>query len=459
MKVQSSPIRELISHKQNSGKLSLNKTPFDELLKEANTFKNSVNLSQENDVVAVGVISEEQPTISDLLINNKEFRGSTWEIIHSENNANKDFGKIPSGTQVYINKKNMELFWQGGVSRVGVKSVGAAMPEIHLQSGYRGEPLARDNSLPGGSSVADASPGKVSLGILGGENVTVSHLLMHNPKYSRDTWKIIKADINRNKAFTAIKEGEEIFINPQNMELSWEKEAPPLIAAENEKKVIGEKIIDAQPEEELRTDDVEQGDDFSSNLVQAVQSYLGKPYREIDCYGLVVRGLRKMGVQYGGRGGLQDQLVKMAKSKGLPENAYMTGEGLIEVSGEKVFSSNLNSVKNVEQIAKNIFNEMVPYLQKGYILSFSTPTRGHTGIVSQHDRTWTFINSGYIDNPLEKSRRARGVGEEVLAQEIKNWCKVAARNGESLKITLGRLQEDKLRTAQRQDGTTGQKIL
>lgn len=460
MKIQPSQISELICHRKNSGKFSLNTTSFDELLEEANTFKKPVTAPQESDIVSVGVISDEQPTVSDLLINNNEFRGSTWEIIHSESNAAKDFGKIPTGTQVYINKKNMELFWQGGVSGLGAKSVGAATQEFNLQPRYTGELLVRDNSIPVEAGVGDAGAGKVSLGALGGENATVSHLLLHDPKYRQNTWEIIEADINRNKAFTAIKEGEEIFINPQTKELSWEKEAPPVIAAEDEKRVIGKKIVDAHPEEEgLRADDVEQSDDFSSNLVQAVQAYLGKSYREIDCYGLVVRGLRRMGIQYSGRGGLQNQLVKMAKSKGLPENAYMTGEGLIEVSGEKVFSSNLNSVKNVERVANNIFNEMLPYLQKGYILSFSTPTRGHTGIVSQHDRTWTFINSGYMDNQIEKSGRTRGVGEEVLAQEIKNWCRVAARNGESLKITLGRLQEEKLRTAQRQDRVTEQKIL
>ncbi|MCJ7603604.1 MAG: hypothetical protein MUO63_19150, partial [Desulfobulbaceae bacterium] len=91
--------------------------------------------------------------------------------------------------------------------------------------------------------------------------------------------------------------------------------------------------------------------------------------------------------------------------------------------------------------------------------SFSTPTRGHTGIISQHNQMWTFINSGYMDNQVEKTGRSKGVGEEVLAKEIKNWCKVAAKTGESLVITLGRLQEEKLRTAQRQDLPALQKVL
>ena len=78
-------------------------------------------------------------------------------------------------------------------------------------------------------------------------------------------------------------------------------------------------------------------------------------------------------------------------------------------------------MENVEKTAGRIYDEMAPYLQKGYILSFSTPNRGYTGIISQHDLTWSFINSGHLDNQVNQTRSAKGVGEEDLTREIRNW--------------------------------------
>ena len=89
---------------------------------------------------------------------------------------------------------------------------------------------------------------------------------------------------------------------------------------------------------------------------------------------------------------------------------------------------------------------MEPLLKKGFILSFSTPTRGHTGIVSQKDLFWTYINSGNMDHNVETPRETKSVGEEYLAEEIANWLALAAERDESLIITLGRLHEEKLRS-------------
>jgi hypothetical protein len=459
---------ESICHKQNSGKSP--SASFAEVLAAANTFRNPVAIPA-RDIVPVGVISEEQSTVSDILINNDQFRNETWKIIFSDKNARKDYARIQPGTRIFIDKDTQELLWEDKGAPADSRSTRyagqSATPQGEQAVGSLSD-IAADSPpavLPADSAGKAVRTGgeKISLGRLADENSTVSHLLLQNPGYGRDAWRIIQADSNRDKAFTQIQEGAEIFIDPQTLELSWRQVSPlPVAAAPLEEfDEYGQAAAVNVPaaEEELPVAEEERSDPFSSNLVRAVQSYLGKSYREIDCYGLVVRGLSRMGIQYGGRGGLQDQLMQMAKSKGLPENAYMTGEGLIEVSGEKVFTASLNTVKNVEKAAGEIYNEMTPYLQKGYILSFSTPTRGHTGIISQHDQMWTFINSGYMDNRIEKTGRSKGVGEEVLAKEIKNWCRVAAKSGESLVITLGRLQEEKLRTAQRRDQPTLQKVL
>ena len=71
----------------------------------------------------------------------------------------------------------------------------------------------------------------------------------------------------------------------------------------------------------------------------------------------------------------------------------------------------------------------------------------HTGIVSSSNDSWTFINSGRLDNPIGERGLSRGVGEEVLNKEIRNWFKLAHKSGEHLRVTLGELNEEKIRTA------------
>ncbi|MCK9294522.1 MAG: hypothetical protein M0P70_05515 [Desulfobulbaceae bacterium] len=460
MRVQSSKIVESICHKQHAGE-STAAASFAEVLADADTFRNPVT-TPAREILPLGVISDEQPTVSDILVNNSQFSKDAWQIIYSEKNGRKDYAMMQPGTRVFIDKNTLELIWEDGAapsySRTTQSAGQSSVPQGEQAAGSAVSVHADSFPavLPAASGGEAVRPGgeKISLGRLAGENSTVSHLLLQNPRYGREAWRIIQADINRDKVFTQIQGGEEVFLDPQTLELSWQQSDPP--QSEVPEETAASVTV---PAEEFPAAEQNPADPFSSNLVRAVQSYLGRSYREINCYGLVVRGLSRIGVQYGGRGGLQDQLVRMAKNKGLPANAYMTGEGLIEASGEKVFTASLNSVKNVEKVAGEIYNEMAPYLQKGYILSFSTPTRGHTGVISQHDQMWTFINSGNMDNQVEKAGRAKGVGEEDLAKEIKNWCRVAAKSGESLVITLGRLQEEKLRIAQRQDLPALQKVL
>ena len=181
--------------------------------------------------------------------------------------------------------------------------------------------------------------------------------------------------------------------------------------------------------------------------MNAVQSYLGIPYKKVDCFELVIQGLQRLGIRYQGRGGLGEHLVKMALGKGLPSNAYLNGEGLIQASGSLIYSKSLKHIQDSEEQARRIFGEMEPLLKKGFILSFSTPTHGHTGIVSHKDRLWTYINSGNMDHELGVQGAPKGVGEESLREEIRNWVKLAAEHKEPLQITLGRLQEKKLRSA------------
>jgi hypothetical protein len=232
-------------------------------------------------------------------------------------------------------------------------------------------------------------------------------------------------------------EGTRVYLNPKTLELAWANENSgqgTALIARNKK----------QPVPEVQQQIPDEPDFFSENLVKSVEHFVGSPYEEIDCFELLVRGLDKMGINYSGRGGLYDQLVKMAVTKGLPENAYLNGEGLIKASGTQVYYKSMPKIQNAADQADKIYNEMEPLLNRGFVLSFSTQTRGHTGIVSQKDQQWTYINSGTMDHHLSGNKDPKGVGEEVLAEEIKNWVTIAAKSRQPLKITLGRLNEQKL---------------
>lgn len=293
-------------------------------------------------------------------------------------------------------------------------------------------------------------PVLISLGKVTRRNSNVSSLLMKHSDHKKDCWRIIHSDINRDKPFTRIRSGTEIFLDPKTEEIVWGKmleaqkastalaKSEPLQPREEPKKI--ERAV--KPENEIKKP--ESTSSISERLVGAVEPYLGKPYGEMDCYELLVKGLTNMGYRYRGKGGLSRKLLAMAREKGLPKYAYFNGEGIIEASGTPVYSKALLKVRSPEMVAQQLLKEMEPHLEKGQILAFSIHTKGHTGIVSRTQDAWSYINSGKMNNALESNGRPRGVGEESLEAEILGWLNLAKSRGESLRITLGRLSEQKL---------------
>jgi hypothetical protein len=214
----------------------------------------------------------------------------------------------------------------------------------------------------------------------------------------------------------------------------------------------------AQGLQEDGRDAAESRDPFSRQLAKAVEPYIGRPYEELDCYELVVRGLMTMGVRYHGSGGLLEKLKSMAAQEGLPGNAFLNGEGLVEASGTKVYSKSFVRIHDAKAQASQVIGELDALLRRGYIVSFSMQTKGHTGIVSKNNGEWTFINSGKMDNDLTAGTELRLVGEERLNEEIKDWFQLAKSRKESLQITVGRLDQKKLMTF-RDDQILGAKEL
>lgn len=291
-------------------------------------------------------------------------------------------------------------------------------------------------SVESGSVIPD---GAVVLGTISPENPTISNLLIRHPVYGKNCWNIIHSEQNRGKPYTRVQSGANVYLDPKTLEIRWNRQSglPPPEPVHTTVKID-------RPSRGTESGPVDDTDSISERLVGAVKQYLGKPYEEINCYELLVEGLKDLGIRYRGIGGLAQRLVRMAAEKGLPENACLNGEGLIAASGSQVYFRSINGIRNSDAQAREVIQEMEPLLKNGYILSFSTPTRGHTGIVSRKDIDWTFINSGRMDHSMETDRDSKGVGEESLHEEIRNWFRMAARRGEPLQITLGCLNEEKL---------------
>ncbi len=298
------------------------------------------------------------------------------------------------------------------------------------------------------------------LGIISAAAPTVSHLLAENPQYRKEMWQILDLPANRKKSFTAIPNGALISIDPQSKEISWSSEksgkegnsspavgekafAAKLLQAEKGGQSSVKNMTDIKLPKPTAKPSSKKADKTTSppaDLSEAVQHYLGTPYNKLNCYNLVVRGLKDLGIQYRGKEGLQHKLIGMAVEKGLPANAYLTGEGLTKAVGSRLLFESYLRVSNPAGEAQKMLAKMKNILQKGQILSFSTPTKGHTGVISrQEDGNWTFINSGRMDNPVAPVNSRHEVGEEHLLAELTNWFSLAKRRRESLTVTLGQI--------------------
>ena len=73
--------------------------------------------------IMLGQINQENPTISNLLSQQSDFKAQRWDIIHSKINQNKAFTKIPGGTMIYIDSKTKELSWNKPLPGKDLKTV------------------------------------------------------------------------------------------------------------------------------------------------------------------------------------------------------------------------------------------------------------------------------------------------------------------------------------------------
>lgn len=336
---------------------------------------------------------------------------------------------------------------------------GRASPGFYAELQRRKE--IRNQTLPGPGrppvlkTESDSKP--VCLGIISRSKPTVSHLLIKHPLYGKDCWQIVHSELNREKAYRKLPVGQTIYLDPVSEEITWngKAQASPFTVLPHEvvfspgphvqKNAPPEKDQGNQPPR------ISSAGDYSSSfdpgaLPDVIRGYIGTPYNQLDCYELVVQGLKDMGVCYEGKEGLQHQLIQKALEKRLPINSYLTGDGLIEASSTEVYNRTYRDISDPEDEARRLLTELGSSLEPGMLISFSTPKRGHTGVISRYGNTWTLLNSGIIDNNVRSLSREKGVGEENLRAEITTWFRRARFSGETLRISIGRLDREKLST-------------
>ena len=362
--------------------------------------------------VRIGNLSKQNSSVSKLLMSHPVYGRDCWKIIHSPLNRNKSFTNIWDGTSIYLNPKTLEITWQNE-------------PKSDLRVSDIGFETNNRNRTEGD---------KTLLGRLSDKIPTVSHLLMGHPAYGKDCWPILSSELNKSKEFREIPKDTPVYIDNATGEITW-----------GERMLIhAKKRLETPVPAEFEVAQPAKREHFSEKLANAVKPYIGTSYNRINCFELLVHALEKTGVQYRGSDGLGSRLIKEARAKGLPENHYLSGEGLIRTSGALVYAKSFANIRRPGKDALAMYREIEPLLRKGQILSFSTPSRGHTGIVSKRNNLWTYINSGNMDHTIS-GRRKKGVGEESLRPEITNWFRLAAAGGEALSVTIGVLNESKLK--------------
>lgn len=339
--------------------------------------------------------------------------------------------------------------------------------------------IQTDDNQP--QNITGQSHQKIHLGTLSDDTPTVSELLYSTP-YKKNCWEMLESDVNSSKHFKRIPAGTDIYLDKETSEIVWEKSsgrhnerpletvsgnsvtrggAPPIYSANlKPKQLSGSAHIQDGEGKNYNTQTAlyRSATNSEPSLNKAVQGFMGNNYNKMDCYEMVVGGLEKMGVKYLGKGGLGRHLIDKAIDEGLSRNHYLNGEGLVDATGYSVYNKTLFRVKQPQPQAESAMKEMEKVLKEGQILSFSTSTRGHTGVISKKDGIWTFINSGYMDNNIAGANGEKQVGEEILSKELENWFKLAGNRKEGLKITLGDIDFAKLATYQLEKPKMSKKV-
>jgi hypothetical protein len=105
---------------------------------QASTFR-----QQEGDLIRLGTISRDNPTVSHLLVQDPRFGKDCWDIVHSQANGSKAYRSIQPGTSVYIDAHTREIVWSrdgGGTPGHTGSATGTQQPVASMSEQLAGRP-------------------------------------------------------------------------------------------------------------------------------------------------------------------------------------------------------------------------------------------------------------------------------------------------------------------------------
>jgi len=171
--------------------------------------------------------------------------------------------------------------------------------------------------------------------------------------------------------------------------------------------------------------------EITKPVKNTVLQNLRNRYKNTDCLEFLANLLEDNGIAYFGKNGMANRLIGQARSQGKNLNAYLTGEGLTQELSSQPITVSLK--KDHKGDFEQVWRQIQPHIQAGSILSFSSKSFGHTGLVDRVDNRWVYFNaSGAVGKPETYRVKA-----EVLKPEVKSWFDRAKKQETFLNITIG----------------------
>lgn len=159
-------------------------------------------------------------------------------------------------------------------------------------------------------------------------------------------------------------------------------------------------------------------------------------FKNKDCLEFLADLLEENGINYYGKNGLADALIVKARNEGKNLNAYLTGEGLTQKLSSNPITVQIK--KDGSDSFEDVWSQLIPHIRKGAILSFSSQSFGHTGIVDRMENSWIYFNSSGMPSKPETYK----VLAEDLKSEIRSWFQRAKRQKTFLNITVGEIDSN-----------------
>ena len=174
----------------------------------------------------------------------------------------------------------------------------------------------------------------------------------------------------------------------------------------------------------------------ASNVDTTVKN-LRTRFENKDCLEFLAGILEQNNIAYYGENGMANTLVAKARNEGKNTNTYLTGEGITHSLCKNPVTIHVQS--NSSDSFEDVWDKVKPHIRKGTILSFSSRTFGHTGIIDSVANRPAFLNSSGV---MGKPNTYKVLAEDPK-KEIRTWFQRARRQKTFLDITAGTIDPNK----------------